>query len=55
MDILINVFNFCMNVMNYQFHFGNYTFTLWNVFTLTIVLSVVGYVLHEIIFIYKGD
>ena len=40
--------------MNYDFHYGNFTFNLWNVLEASIVLTIIGIAIGKIFFFVNG-
>lgn len=54
-DTMNQLFQFCFTVLNYTWHWGQYTFTLWQVLTGALFLSFIGSVAGHIIFIKRGE
>ena len=55
MNLLIEMFNKCREIFGYEWHWDNFTFTLWDMFKLTLYLSVAGYCIGAVIHLNRGD
>ena len=53
MLILQSIFLFCYQILNYRFHWGLFSFTLWNVFVFSVVGSIVAKIIYSIFHFYN--
>lgn len=49
MSYLTVVFMFCKSILDTQFTYFGYTFTLWQVFVATIIFALIGWVIGRLL------